>query len=102
MRRPALAPFFRGDYEKESTTAAGGPAAGSLGVFRRGPSPFRIRHQRPTIGNQYDGGVPAAVGILTTHYGTFPAHRCIHVTERDRRPAGAHLRGRRGRPVDVQ
>ena len=74
MRTPALAPLFRGDYEKESTTAAGGPAAGSLGVFRWGHSPVRNQPQRFTITSQYDDGLPAAAGILTTHYGPFPAH----------------------------
>jgi hypothetical protein len=83
MRAPALAPFFRGDYEKESTTAAGGLAAGSLGVFRRGHSPSRDRPHRFVSTNQYDGGVPAAVGILTTRYGPVPAHRRVHVAERD-------------------
>ena len=98
MRTSALAPFFRGDYEKQSSTAAGGLAAGSLGVFRRGLRPCRIQPQRFTNTHQYDGGVPAAVGFLTTHYGPFPAHRRVHVAERDRRPAGAHLHRKCGRP----
>ncbi len=100
----ALAPFLRGDYEKESTTARS-TAASSCGVFRRRLRPCRTE-RKPigtfTNGNNLDGGVSDAGRVTAGYHRTIPAHGRLHIAQCDRRPGETHLHGGPGRVLDVQ